>query len=486
MATETAYDLVVIGGGAGGLVAAVGAAMFGARVALIEKRSFLGGDCLNFGCVPSKALLRTAHAAHEVRHASRFGIEAGSGHAHFGDVIGYVRGVISHLGAHDDPERFRRLGVEVLLGEAPTFVGPRQLQVGQRVLTARRFVIATGSRPAKLPLTGLPPGTLHDNESIFTELDQLPARLLVIGGGPIGVELGQAFARLGSQVTLAEAGPRLLSKEEPEASAVVTRVLRAEGLAVLTDTRVVAAEASGPAARVTFGGAGAPAAPAEFDALLAAAGRRPNVEGLGLEAAGVRLDDRGFIAVDQRLRTSAPHIYALGDVIGRFPFTHMAEAEAKVALRNVLFPGWSTMDYSVVPWATFCDPEVARVGALEADLVAAGTPYRAFSFPFEQADRAQTDAATDGFVKLLTTPRGRVLGATIVGERAGELIHTYVLAMRHGLSVHALSRTIHVYPTLTLANRRAADLFTRELLEKSLGGRLLRWWVGGAGRPGAP
>lgn len=477
MATKPSYDLVVIGGGSGGLVAAAGAAMFGARVALVERRAFLGGDCLNFGCVPSKALIRTAHAAHAVSEAERFGVRAQLCPTVLADVMAYVRGVVRTIGVHDDADRFRKLGIDVLLGSAPTFLSPRSLQVGEQVLVARKFVIATGSRPATPAIPGLDVVPYFDNETIFYQLDHLPERLLVIGGGPIGLELGQAFARLGAKVTIAEFGDRVLAKEEPEASSLLSSVLQSEGIEILTRTKVEAARLVEGRALVSLASGAGQREERAFDAVLGAAGRRPNVEGLDLEAAGVQLDARGFIHVDASMRTSVPSIFAVGDVIGKFPFTHMAEAEARVALRNALFPGRGRMDYTVVPWATFTDPEVARVGALEADLVARHEPYRVFTMPFAEADRAITDGSTQGFIKLLTSPRGQILGATVVGRHAGELIHEYVIAMKHRTSVQSISQTIHVYPTLALANRRAADQYLREQLTNSWGGKVLRWWV---------
>jgi pyruvate/2-oxoglutarate dehydrogenase complex dihydrolipoamide dehydrogenase (E3) component len=476
--TEQIYDLVVIGGGSGGLVAAGGAALFGAKVALIEKHDLLGGDCLHFGCVPSKALIRTAHAAHDVHCAARFGTHVEGARSSVQAALGYVRDIVKVIGVHDDADRFRKMGIEVITGVSPTFLSPNTLAVGERVLRAKAFVIATGSRPAMPPVPGLGDVGAFDNETIFYKLEGEPRRMAVIGGGPIGVELGQSFARLGVHVTLLEVAERLLIKEDVQASQLIDATLRAEGIDVRLKTKITSASKKGETTVLTLEGPAGEPSVLEVEVVLAAAGRKPNVEGLSLEKAGVKLDKRGFVAVDGAMRTSAGHIYALGDVIGKFPFTHMAEAEAKVALRNALFPGTGSMSYDVVPWATFCDPEVGRVGPLEADLVAAGTPYRVFTFPYQDVDRALTDDKTAGFIKLLTKPSGHILGATIVGAGAGESIHEYVIAMKHGLRVQELSNTIHAYPTIALANRRAADQFMLAKLNESLGGKVLRWWVG--------
>lgn len=464
------YRLIVVGGGAGGLVVAAGAALFGAKVALVEKCAELGGDCLNEGCIPSKAFIRAAKAAHALRTADRYGLPARPVEADLGAVMDYVDSAVRTVAVHDSVERFQRLGVDVLTHAPARFLGPGRIQAGDRVLEARHIVIATGTRPVPPAIPGLPAGAWYDTTTLWHGLRTLPRRLVVIGGGPIGCELGQAFARLGAQVTIVQRGPQLLPKEEPEAAAVVAEALRAEGIDVRLDTTPIAA--SGGLLELEGPGRVREAVP--FDAVLVAAGRRPNLEGLDLEAAGVRLDARSFIAVDAAMRTSAPGVFAVGDVAGGLLFTHVAEAEAKVALRNALFPFTGKMDYSVVPWATFTDPEVGRVGADEASLKASGQPYAAHVFPFADVDRAMTDGETRGFVKVLATPRGRVLGATIVGAHAGELIHEFAMAMRRGVPLSGVSGLIHAYPTWSLANRRAADAYMRGKLD-GYGGRLLRW-----------
>ena len=473
------FKIIVLGGGAGGLVVAAGAALFGARVALIEKRAMLGGDCLNFGCVPSKAFVRAAKAAHELKTADRFGLPRQAFKANLPAVMAYVHQAIATISVHDDAERFRAMGVDVITEVSPRLLGRGRVQVGARVLEADHIVIATGSRPAAPAITGLQDGEWFDNESVWHALAALPDRLVVVGGGPIGCELGQAFGRLGSHVTVVQFAPRLLEKEEPEASDAVARALTDEGLAIRLGTSAVRAETR-DGRRVLVLKAGDVEEAIPFDAILVATGRRPNVEGLDLAAAGVALDARGFVAVDAAMRTSGPGVFAVGDVSGGLLFTHVAEAEAKVALRNALFPFTGKMDYRVVPWATFTDPEVARVGADEASLRAAGQPFSPQVFPFADADRAVTDGATRGFVKVLADRRGKILGATIVGGQAGELIHEFALAMRQGATLADLSGLIHAYPTLSLANRRASDAYMKGKLDGP-GGRILRWWASRGG-----
>ena len=465
---SSTYDIIVIGGGSAGLVAAVGAAKLGARVALVEKKA-LGGDCLYTGCVPSKTLIRSARFAHEVSRAAEFGFApldwqfAGDT---FAAITGRVRRVIETVGEHDAPEVFRREGVEIIFG-TPRFVSPHELEVeplesgmGETpYLRARRFCIATGSSPAAPPVENLRETGFITNEEVF-QLQTLPRSLVVLGGGPIGLELGQSFARLGSRVTIVEMRDRLLPREDAEVSALIEKKLRAEGVEVLLDAKAV------HASRTT--GDGSKSVTIEqhnarreilADEILIGTGRRPNTENLDLEAAGVAYDDKR-IQTDAYLRTTAPHIYAAGDVTGHFPFTHMAAYEAAVVVRNALFfwPLTQQLDFRVVPWATFTDPEIARVGLTEQQ---ARERYgdgrvRVFRTEFADNDRAQTEAAGEGFAKLICAGRREeIVGAHIIGAHAGELIHEVVLAMKQRLPVSALGGLIHIYPTLTQVNQRA-------------------------------
>jgi len=460
------YDLIVIGGGSGGLVAAVGAAHLGARVALVEKKA-LGGDCLFTGCVPSKALIASARFAADVRRASDFGFAPTSlqfSGDNFASITARVQRVIKTVGEHDAPEVFRALGIDVIFG-TPRFLSPHGLEIesalgagrSTRTVSAKRFCISTGSRPAIPPVEGLNETGFITNEEVF-DLEQLPAALIVLGGGPIGLELGQAFARFGSEVTVVEMGARLLPKEDEEVSATIESILRAEGLNVLLNAKAVRAGQAGGHKTLTIEENGQERELRAAEVLVAT-GRRPNVEGLNLEAAGVRYDEQRIIT-DEYLRTSASHIFAAGDVTGHFPFTHMAAYEASVVVRNALFfwPLLQKADFRVVPWTTFTDPEVARVGLTEKEAYReyGKDSIKIYRTDFADNDRAQAEDETKGFVKLICAGRRQeIVGAHIVGPHAGELIHEVVLAMKERLPVTTLGGMIHVYPTLTQVNQKA-------------------------------
>jgi pyruvate/2-oxoglutarate dehydrogenase complex dihydrolipoamide dehydrogenase (E3) component len=458
--TSPEFDICVIGGGSGGLVVAAGAAALGAKVALVEKRA-LGGDCLYFGCIPSKALLRSAKAAQLVRGAGHYGVEAPAPGIDLAAVMARVAKVVEAIAPHDSPERFRAMGVEVIFGDG-SFADTRTFLVNGRAITARKFAIATGSRPAIPALEGLATVPHLTNETVFSLTEPVPS-LAVLGGGPIGVELAQAFARLGTRVHLINRGSQLLPKEDADLAQVVGQTLVDEGVELhlgCTPTRV---EGGPGAIRLWMKEQDGEERAVETTHLLLAAGRRPNVEGLGLEAAGVAVED-GHIAVDPRLRTTNRDIYACGDVAGGLQFTHMAEHQAGVVLRNALFHLPAKVERRVVPWCTFTDPELARVGLSENEAKAAGVAHRVYTFPFRDVDRAQVDGETTGFAKILTDPKGRLLGAAIVGPHAGELIHEYALALARKMKASDLSGLIHVYPTLAQINRRVADARLKESL----------------------
>lgn len=465
---KTEFDLCVIGGGSGGLVAAAGAATLGAKVALVEKHR-LGGDCLWTGCVPSKALLQTAKVAHLARTAHRYGLPGHSPRVDIGQVMDRVNSVIAAVEVHDNPQRFRDMGIEVIFG-AGRFTDPHVFEVDGRRLTAKNFVIATGSRPGVPPIAGLADVPFLTNEAVFTLREPVP-RLLVLGGGPIGVEMAQAFARLGSEVTLIERGPQLLPVEDRDAAAVVERRLRAEGVNVLLDSETLEVSGQTGDLQLTFKQHASATLTVNGSHLLLATGRRANSEGLGLDAAGVRLDERSYIRTDPRLRTTAKHIYACGDVTGPYLFTHMAEHQAGVVLRNALFHLPAKVEQRVIPWCTYSDPEVARVGLSENQARRQGVAHQVYTFPFHDIDRAQTDGETDGFAKIITGPQGKLLGATLVGPHAGELIHEYVLALANGMKAKDLSGVIHIYPTLAQINRRVAD----QHLKAGLTPRAKKW-----------
>lgn len=450
----TTYDLCVIGGGAAGLTVAAGGAQLGARVALIEKRR-LGGECLYSGCVPSKALLRSAQIAAAIRRASELGLSARLDPPSLAAVIARVQRVIAAIAPHDSPERFRGLGVEVIEGAA-SFTDPHHVAVEGQLLAARRFVIAAGSTARIPPIPGLETVPYLTNETIFSLRDAVP-QLAVIGAGAVGVELAQAFARLGSEVLLLEAFPSILPIEDPDVAAVLDKQLRREGVMIETGARIeqVKRHAAG-GLYLIYQDADGGRREYRPSHLLVAAGRRPVLEGLNLERAKVRVEN-GALPVDAHLRTSQRHIYACGDVIGPYRFTHMAEHQAGVVLRNALFHLYARAETRIVPWCTFTEPEVARVGLSESMAEKRGTPHRVYRVPFARVDRAHTDGETTGFAKLLTTPRGRILGAAIVGAHAGELIQEFVLAIRRGLATSDVSACLHLYPALAQINRFVAD-----------------------------
>jgi pyruvate/2-oxoglutarate dehydrogenase complex dihydrolipoamide dehydrogenase (E3) component len=472
------YDLIVLGGGSAGLTAAVMSAGLGARTLLVERHK-LGGDCLNTGCVPSKALIRSANVAALVHRAAEFGINVPAVDVDFARVMERVAGVIRTIEPHDSPEHLASRGVEVRFGEA-RFLSPREITLNGETLASRKFVIATGSRPAVPPIEGLR-GYLT-NEDIF-ELRERPEHLIVLGAGPIGVEMAQAFHRLGSQVTLLDMAPRILPREDPDVSALVTSVFEQEGIRVCVNAKIlydtvrsetIEESESGKTERIaehridfehggkreTIGG----------DALLVAVGRRPNVESLDLEKAGVAVEPQG-IRTNARCRTTASNIYACGDVAGRFLFTHTAEYEAKIAVTNAILHVPMKLNYRAVPWVTFTEPEAARVGLTEEEARRQHGSVKVHRIPLDHEDRALTDGETEGFVKVIATAKGKVLGAHIVSARAGEMILEYTLAMQHGIPLAKLSSTIHPYPTFALAARHAADLYWREKASKTL----LRW-----------
>ncbi len=454
------FDLCVIGGGAGGLVVAAGAATLGAKVVLIEKHR-LGGDCLYHGCVPSKTLLHSAKVAHLMRGAGRFGLEPCAPPVRLDRVMQRVRAVIKTLEPHDSPERFRALGVEVLLGQGQ-FTDPRTFTLNRRPITARRFVLATGSRPALPAVTGLEKLTYLTNETVFELKEPVPS-LIVLGAGPIGMEMAQAFARLGSQVTVVQRGQRVLPKEDADLADALRQRLATEGVEFLLNHTPLQAGHSDSGIRLQIKAGDGRVKWLEASHLLLATGRRANVENLGLETAGVQVT-AGRILTDKRLRTSNKTIYACGDVTGPYPFTHMAEHQAGVVLRNALLRLPAAVEPCVIPWCTFTDPELARVGLSEDEARAQGVSYKAYRFPFAEIDRARAEDETAGFAKVLTTPRGRLLGAMILGPRAGELIHEYSLALSQRLSLSDISGVIHIYPTLAQINRRVADQALKERL----------------------
>lgn len=458
------YDLVVIGGGTAGLVCAAGAAGLGARVALVE-RGLLGGDCLNTGCVPSKALLRSARAVHEARAAAAVGVRTTT-EVDFAAVMARMRARRADIAPHDSAAGLMALGVHVFLGDA-SFTGPRAVSVDGHTLGFRRAVIATGGRPSAPPIPGLAAIPYLTSENIFWLTEQ-PRELLVVGAGPIGCELAQAFALLGTRVTLLDSAPRILPGEDPDAADILARRLKDDGVGIVAgmDIRQVTRTGDRMTARLDEGDASG-------DALLVATGRTPNVEGLHLEAAGVTHGSDG-VHVDDRLRTSNPRIYAAGDICSRFKFTHAADAMARIVIQNALFFGRRRASALVIPWCTYTFPEVAHVGVTMDEAEKRGAER--ITIPLTAVDRAVVDEDTAGFVRI-HHHRGRIMAATIVGSHAGELIGQMTAAMRRGAALDDLSADIFPYPTGAEALRKAGDAYRRRRLTPGVRRALERYFT---------
>jgi len=462
-------DLIIIGGGAGGLIVASVAAQLGLKVTLIEKEDKLGGDCLHYGCVPSKTLIHTAKVASLMRRGAEFGLDAHEPEVDLGKVNAHVQSVIDHIQQHDDPGRFRDYGCEVLLGEPAEFISAYEVRVGERAIEGKRFVIATGTRTFIPPIPGLEETGFITNLDLFS-LQSLPKRLIVLGGGPIGLEMGQALARLGSQVTIIHRQAHLLPQEDPELADALQKTLIAEGMVIHTSTQARRVYKDNDTVKVGCGDGLTLVA----NQVLLATGRQPNLEGLKLEVAGVKYTKQG-ISVDRRQRTSQKHIYACGDVCGPYAFTHMAEYQAGIVIGNAVFRFPKKTDYRVVPWVTYTDPELARVGLTEQQAREQGIEPTVLHFSFKDIDRALTEVETDGFTKLITH-KGRILGASILGPHAGELIHEIALAMQTGTKISNISATIHAYPTLAQIQRRVVNtLYGKKLF--STGTRTLVKWI---------
>ena len=455
------YNIIAIGGGSAGLVSAYIGSVVKAKVALIEKHQ-MGGDCLNTGCVPSKALLRSAKILSYIKRSQDFGLKSAQVDFDFPDVMGRVHDVIKKVAPHDSIERYTKLGVDCYTGSAK-ILSPHEVEVNGKTLTTKNIIIATGARPAIPPIPGLDQVDYLTTDTIWN-LNKLPEKLVVMGGGPIGCELAQCFARLGSEVTIVEMLPDILIREDEEASRMVRQKFIAEGVDVRINSRCkevvvqdgknyMLVEKDGTTDWV------------EFDQLLVAVGRAANAKGFGLEDIGVKLGPRGTVEVDQYLRTTThKNIYACGDVAGPFQFTHTAAHQAWYCAVNALFSPFKKfkVDYSVIPWATFTDPEVARVGLNEKDAKEQGIPYEVATYGIDDLDRAIADSEDKGYVKVLTQPgRDKILGVTIAGYHAGDLITEYVLAMKHGLGLNKILGTIHIYPTMAEANKYAAGIWKK-------------------------
>jgi pyruvate/2-oxoglutarate dehydrogenase complex dihydrolipoamide dehydrogenase (E3) component len=473
MARTLEADLCVVGAGSAGLSVAAGASQMGAKTVLIEAGK-MGGDCLNYGCVPSKSMLAAAHAADTVRRAGRFGVNGHAPSVDFGRVHDHVHEVIASIAPLDSEERFEGLGVSVIRAHG-RFCAPDEIEADDVRVRARRFVLATGGRPMAPPIPGLDQTPYQTNETIFDNR-AAPDHLIVIGGGPIGCELAQAHRRLGSAVTVLDMGP-ILPKDDPELTAVVRQRLEADGIVLRERVQVRAVERAGNGVAVVLAGD----APERIEGsdLLVAAGRAPEVEGMNLELAGVAFDRHG-IKVDARLRTTNRKIFAIGDAIGGYQFTHVGNYHAGIVIRNALFRLPAKVDYRALPWVTYTDPELAHVGLTEAQAREQGHAAQVLRWPFEENDRARAERETDGLIKAVVGKGGRILGASIVGAHAGELILPWVLAIRQKLKIGALADVIVPYPTRGEVSKRAAgSYYTTKLFSPKT-----RWLVRQLGRLG--
>lgn len=458
------YDLLAVGGGTAGLISAAGGAYLGVRSAIVEKTA-LGGDCLWTGCIPSKAVIASARAAHAMRDAAELGLTAVAPKHAFADVMARMRsarGVVEH---HDDPQRFRDMGVDVHFGPA-RFLSDREIEVeGVGTLRAKRFVIATGAVPVPPPIPGLDEAGYLDHHSLF-DTDHLPERVVVLGAGPIGLEMAQMMSRLGARVTVVEMADRILPKEDRDVAERLQEMLEAEGLTIRLGERV-ASVGTTHQGKVLVTDAGSRMV---ADEIFVATGRRPSLDGMQLERAGVQVVG-GAVSVDGAMRTSAKNIWAAGDVTGGLQFTHVAEQQAKAVLRNALVPGSSEVSSENVPWVTYTDPEIAHVGLSQAEAEARGGTT--FAYELDDLDRAIVDGVARGVVKISADRKGRILGATILGAHAGELIMPIVLAKTHGLTLSEVADTVFPYPTLVEGVKRAANAYQRQRLD-GFGGRILK------------
>ncbi|MBX3418425.1 MAG: mercuric reductase [Pirellulaceae bacterium] len=467
------YHLVVIGAGTAGLVTAAGAAGLGAKVALIE-RDLMGGDCLNFGCVPSKALIASARQVATIRTASEFGIQVAEPTVDFSQVMQRMRRLRAAISPHDSAARFRDLGIDIFFGQGK-FTSDSTIEVAGSTLNFKKAVIATGARAASLPIPGLSEAGYLTNESVFS-LTELPKKIAVIGGGPIGCEMAQCFARFGSQVTLLETASSILPREEPTAARIVQESLQRDGVRLLLNTAVSQVTSQGPDKILHLTSAGQ-TEQIFVDQILLCAGRTPNVEDLGLDRAAVKADSKRGIVVDDFMRTTNRRIFAAGDVCSRFQFTHAADFLARIVIQNALFWGRARASKLIIPWCTYTSPEIAHVGLYPAEAERTGRPIRTFVQEFSRLDRAILDGETEGLIQIHCSPKSdRILGATIVGPHAGDLISSVVMAMKHNIGLRKIASVIHPYPTYAEALRKVGDQYNRTRLTP-LTKWVLSWFV---------
>ncbi len=454
------FDLTIIGGGVGGLVTASGASQLGAKVALVEKDK-LGGDCLHYGCVPTKSLVHSAKMISLMQKAEKYGLNPVKVNFEFKKIMDHMRSVQQTIGKNDDPERFRKMGVELFFGSG-SFIDANTFEVNGNTIKSRKFLIATGSRPITLPIPGLDKVDFLNNIKILA-LKKLPKSLLVIGAGPIGLELAQAFSRFGSKVTVLEKAGQIMPREDKEIADTLEEILIKEGIEIVTCIDIKKVEQSGNKKIVTAECSGIEKS-LEADELLVAIGRAPNIEDLNLDKIGIKTTRAG-ITVDDTMKTSVSNIWACGDVTGMFPFTHAAEYEAGLIVSNALFPFVNRKMYKrVIPWTTFTDPQLARVGLIEEEAKKLSSKVKIYKYPFKDFDRAVIDGEPEGLIKLVCDKKGQILGASILGANAGDLLNEYIFAMKNRLPVQKISGTVHVYPSMGQIVKRGADQYYKEKL----------------------
>jgi len=469
------YNLAVIGAGTAGLVTAAGAAGLGAKVALIE-RGLMGGDCLNVGCVPSKALISAARQAASIRDAEHYGIQSTSPNVKFSEVMERMRRLRASISPHDSAKRFSELGIDVYFGQG-TFTSSNTVVVEDQTLHFKKAVIATGARAAEMPIPGLKDAGYLTNETLFS-LTELPKRLIVIGGGPIGCEMAQSFARFGSRVTLIEQASHIMSREEDDAALIVQNAMQKDGVEIVLDAKVIRVEKDGSDRVVVVSRAGQEER-IRGDQILVGIGRTPNLDGLGLEAVGVAAHPQQGVEVDDRLRTTNSNIYAAGDVCSKYKFTHSADFLARIVIQNTLFMGRAKASKLIIPWCTYTSPEVAHVGIYPHEAADKGIELNTFTQPLSGVDRAILDGESEGFVRVYCKKGSdQILGATIVAAHAGDMIGEIVMAMKHRIGLGEIASVIHPYPTQAEAVRKLGDQFNRTKLTptvNSLFNTWLRW-----------
>jgi pyruvate/2-oxoglutarate dehydrogenase complex dihydrolipoamide dehydrogenase (E3) component len=465
--TKYDYDLGIIGGGAAGLTAAAGAAQFGAKSILIEKSAKLGGDCLHYGCVPSKTLIRTAGVYALLKRTTEFGLpQVQLPPVDLEAVMNHIKIVIDKIQQHDSPERFCDLGAQVVFGKA-SFVDDHSVNLDGRTLSARSWIIATGSSPALPPVEGLANTPYLTNETVFSQ-KKLPTSLIVLGGGPIGLELAQALGRLGSQVTIVEFMDQILGPEDTDIADILQQQLKEEGITIYTATKAVKAQYNDSLFHLTIADTGGKGQTSilKAEALLVAAGRKPNIDGLALNAAGVIFTPRG-IPTDSRMKTNKKHIYACGDINGQMPFTHVAGYEAGIALTNAILRLPRKANYAKIGWCTYTDPEIASIGYNEKRAKKEGIEYRIWEEQYAENDRAQAEGATIGKIKLLVNTGGKLLGCQIIGAHAGELIHEWIIAVNGGVKLSTIASAVHIYPTISeISKRVAGKIFAEKIFSR--------------------